>query len=133
MCVGTVLEIHGFLFFYDHCPRLLTMRCVPVRQIGKFAECAGDLSYVQIACAAAFVSLNNSSIVSFYCFTKISRLESRLKFKVRGREIGCARQTFQSGLCGGSSARSSRENNNLLFKNNGQACIFYGNFAKLTA
>ena len=67
-------------------------------QIGKFAECAGDLSYVQIACAAVFVSLNNSSIVSFCCATKISRLEPRLKFKVRGREIGCARQTFQSGL-----------------------------------
>ena len=66
-------------------------------QIGKFAECAGDLSYVQIVCAAAFVSLNNSSIVSFCCFTKISRLEPRLKFKVRGREIGRARQTFQSG------------------------------------
>ena len=66
-------------------------------QIGKFAECAGDLSYVQIACAAVFVSLNNSSIVSFCCFTKISRLEPRLKFKVRGREIGRARQTFQSG------------------------------------
>ena len=66
-------------------------------QIGKFAECAGDLSCVQIACAAVFVSLNNSSIVSFCCFTKISRLELRLKFKVRGREIGRARQTFQSG------------------------------------
>ena len=39
-------------------------------QIGKFAECAGDLSFVQIACAAVFVSLNNSSIVSFCCFTK---------------------------------------------------------------
>ena len=64
---------------------------------GKFAECAGDLSYVGIACAAVFVSLNNSSIVSFCCFTKISRLEPRLKFKVRGREIGRARQTFQSG------------------------------------
>ena len=68
-------------------------------QIGKFAECAGDLSFVQIACAAVFVSLNNSSIVSFCCFTKISRLEPRLKFKVRGREIGRARQTFQSGPC----------------------------------
>ena len=66
-------------------------------QIGKFAECAGDLSYVQIACVAVFVSLNNSSIVSFCCATKISRLEPRLKFKVRGREIGRARQTFQSG------------------------------------
>ena len=53
--------------------------------------------YVQIACAAVFVSLNNSSIVSFCCFTKISPLEPRLKFKVRGREIGRARQTFQSG------------------------------------
>ena len=69
-------------------------------QIGKFAECAGDLSYVQIVCAAAFVSLNNSSIVSFCCFTKISWLEPRLKFKVRGREIGRARQTFQSGIQG---------------------------------
>ena len=67
---------------------------LPGNQIGKFAECAGDLSYVQIACAAVFVSLNNGSIVSFCCFTKISRL----KFKVRGREIGRARQTFQSGL-----------------------------------
>ena len=66
-------------------------------QIGKFAECAGDLSFVRIACAAAFVSLNNSSIVSFCCFTKISRLEPRLKFKVRGGEIGRARQTFQFG------------------------------------
>ena len=67
-------------------------------QIGKFAECAGDLSCIQISCAAVFVSLNNSSIVSFCCLTKISRLEPRLKFKVRGREIGRARQTFQSGL-----------------------------------
>ena len=67
-------------------------------QIGKFVECAGDLSYVQIVCAAAFVSLNNSSIVSFCCFTKISRLEPRLKFKVRGRVIGRTRQTFQSGM-----------------------------------
>ena len=67
-------------------------------QIGKFAKCAGDLSFVQIACAAVFVSLNNSSIVSFCCFTKVSRLEPRLKFKVRGREIGRARQTFQSGV-----------------------------------
>ena len=33
--------------------------------IGKFAECAGDLSYVQIASAAVFVSLNKCSIVSF--------------------------------------------------------------------
>ena len=66
-------------------------------QIGKFAECAGDLSFVQIVCAAAFVSLNNSSIVSFCCLTKILRLEPWLKFKVRGREIGHARQTFQSG------------------------------------
>ena len=71
--------------------------CGEATQIGKFAECAGDLSYVQIACAAVFVSLNNSSIVFFCCFTKISRLEPRLKFKVRGREIGRARQTFQSG------------------------------------
>ena len=48
--------------------------------------------------AAVFVSLNNGSIVvSYCCFTKISRLEPRLKFKVRGREIGRARQTFQSG------------------------------------
>ena len=44
------------------------------------------------------MSLNNSSIVSFCCYTKIVRLEPRLKFKVRGREIGRARQTFQSGL-----------------------------------
>ena len=72
-------------------------------QIGKFAECVGDLSYIQIACAAVFVPLNNSSIVSFCCFTKISRLEPRLKFKVRGREIGRARQTFQSGGGGGGS------------------------------
>ena len=43
------------------------------------------------------MSLNNSSIVSFCCFTKISLLEPRLKFKVRGREIGRARQTFQFG------------------------------------
>ena len=66
-------------------------------QMGKFAESAGDLSYIQISCAAVFVSLNNSSIVSFCCFTKISRLEPRLKFKVCGSEIGRARQTFQSG------------------------------------
>ena len=66
-------------------------------QIGKFAECAGDLSYVQIACAVAIVSLNNRSIVFFCCYTEISWLEPRLKFKVRGREIGRARQTFQSG------------------------------------
>ena len=52
-----------------------------------------------IACAAVFVSLNNSSIVSYCCYTKILRLEPRLKFKVRGREIGRARQTFQSGKC----------------------------------
>ena len=70
-------------------------------QIGKFAECAGDLSFVRIACAAVFVSLNNGSIVSFCCFTKISRLEPRLKFKVRGGEIGRARQTFQSGAVDG--------------------------------
>ena len=76
-----------------HIPKML----IPY-QIGKFAECAGDLSFVQIACAAVFVSLNNSSIVSFCCFTKISRLELRLKLKVRGREIGRARQTFQSGF-----------------------------------
>ena len=66
-------------------------------QIGKFAECAGDLSFVQIACTAVFASLNNSSIVSFCCFTKILRLEPQLKFKVRGGEIGRARQIFQSG------------------------------------
>ena len=78
--------------------RLDSTSAIPVLgQIGKFAECAGDLSYVQIVCVAAFVSLNNSSIVSFCCFTKISRLGPWLKFKVRGREIGRARQTFQSG------------------------------------
>ena len=44
------------------------------------AECVGDLSCIQISCAAVFVSLNNGSIVSF-CFTKISWLELRLKFK----------------------------------------------------
>ena len=65
-------------------------------QIGKFAECMGDLSYVKIACAHVFMSQNNSSIVSFCCVTKISQLEPRLKFIVGGREIGCAR-TFQSG------------------------------------
>ena len=43
------------------------------------------------------MSLNNSSIVSFFCFTKTSRLELRLTFEVCGREIGRARQTFQSG------------------------------------
>ena len=53
------------------------------------------------SCAAVFVSLNNSSIVSFCCFTKISRVEPRLKFKVRGREIGRARQTFHSGNSAG--------------------------------
>ena len=69
-----------------------------VYQIGKFAECAGDLSYIQISCAAVFVSLNDSSIVSSCCFTKISQLEPWLKFKVCGREIISARQTFQSGV-----------------------------------
>ena len=67
-------------------------------QIGKFAECAGDLSYIQISCAAVFAPLNNSSIVSFCCFKKISWLEPGLKIKVCGRVIGRARQTFQSGL-----------------------------------
>ena len=55
-------------------------------QIGKFAECTGDLSYVQNACVAVFVSPNNSFIVSFCCFTKISWLEPQLKFKVSSRE-----------------------------------------------
>ena len=63
----------------------------------KVCRMRGDLSYVQIACSAVFVSLNNRTIVSFCCFTKISRLEPRLKFKVHGREIGRAWQTFQSG------------------------------------
>ena len=67
-------------------------------QIEKFAECTGDLSYVKIACAALFVSLNNSLIVFFCCFTRILQLEPQLKFKVCGREIGRARQTFQSGI-----------------------------------
>ena len=40
------------------------------------------------------------SIVSFCCFTKISWLGPRLKFKVHGREIGHARQSFQSGSHG---------------------------------
>ena len=66
-------------------------------QTGKFAECAGNLSYIQISCTAVFVSLNNSSIVYFCCFMKILQLEPWLKFKVDGREIGYARQTFQSG------------------------------------
>ena len=39
--------------------------------IGKFAECEGDLSYVEIASTAVFVSQNNSSIVSFCCFSKL--------------------------------------------------------------
>ena len=55
-------------------------------------------TYIQISCAAVFVSLNNSSIFSCCCFAKILRLEPQLKFKVRGREIGHARQTFQSGI-----------------------------------
>ena len=67
-------------------------------QIGKFAECAGDFSYIQIAGEAVFVSLNNSSEVSFCCFMKILRLKPQLKFKVRGREIRHAWQTFQSGF-----------------------------------
>ena len=83
---------------YGQSPFVLYLKGLVYDQIGKFAKCAGDLSFVQIACAAVFVSLNNSSIVSFCCFTKISRLEPRLKFKVRGREIGRARQTFQSGF-----------------------------------
>ena len=37
-------------------------------QIGKFAECAGDLSYIQIACMAVFVSLNNGSICFLLLF-----------------------------------------------------------------
>ena len=41
---------------------------------------AQDLCYVKIAFVAVFVSLNNSSIVSFCCFMKISQL----KFKVCG-------------------------------------------------
>ena len=36
----------------------------------KVCRMRGGSLYVQIACAAAFVSLNNSSIVSFCCFTK---------------------------------------------------------------
>ena len=60
-----------------------------------------DLSYVQIACTAVFVSLNNSSTISFCCFMKTSPLEPSLKFKVRGREIGRTRQAFQSGPCAG--------------------------------
>ena len=62
--------------------------------MGKFAECAGDHSKIQIACAAVFLSLNNDSLVSFNCFTKISRLQLQLKLKVQGREIGPARQTL---------------------------------------
>ena len=54
-------------------------------QIGKFAACAGDLSYIQIACVAVFVSL------LLFPFVVIR------KFKVRSREVGRARQTFQSG------------------------------------
>ena len=95
-------QVGKFVNCAPNVKRLITfcapkLKLVSAPQIGKFAECAGDLSYVQIVCAAAFVSLNNSSIVSFCCFTKISRLEPWLKFKVRGREIGRARQTFQSG------------------------------------
>ena len=63
----------------------------------KVCRMCGDPSYFEIACVAVFVSQNNSSIISFCCFTKISWLEPRLKFEVRGREIGRAKQTFQSG------------------------------------
>ena len=38
--------------------------------IGMFAECVGDLFFVQIACPAGFVSRNKKSIVSFCCCTK---------------------------------------------------------------
>ena len=41
---------------------------------------------MRIACAAVFVSLNNSSVVSFCCFTNILQLEPRLKFRERGRQ-----------------------------------------------
>ena len=46
--------------------QFLICTVLAVGQIGKFAECAGDLSYIQIsfAIAAVFVSLNNK----FYCF-----------------------------------------------------------------
>ena len=50
---------------------LFSFRFSQKPQIGKFAECAADLSYVKIACAAVFVSQNNSSIVSFCCFTRL--------------------------------------------------------------
>ena len=43
----------------------------PRVQTGKFAECAGDLSNVQIACAAVFVSLNN--IVLLFPFIVIQK------------------------------------------------------------
>ena len=58
--IGCVLNGREFGQFYQG----------SLTQIGKFAECAGDLSFVQIACAAVFVSLNNSSIVSFCSFMK---------------------------------------------------------------
>ena len=55
-----------------------------------------DHCYIQITCLALFVSLNDSSIVSF--FMKILLQEPLQKFKVRSREISHARQTFQSGM-----------------------------------
>ena len=67
-------------------------------QIGKFAECTVDLSNIQTACAAVFVSLSK-----LYCFlllfTKISLLEMWLKFKVRGREIGHAKLSSLAYKC----------------------------------
>ena len=63
----------------------------------KVCRVHGGSLLCPIACTAIFVSLNNGSIVSFCCFTIILWLELWLKFKVCGREISRARQTFQPG------------------------------------
>ena len=53
------------------------------------------------AWVAGLVSLNNRpNNASLCCCTKILWLELWLKFKVCGREIGCTRETLQSGVKG---------------------------------
>ena len=95
-CTVSVFEVYKKSLLGNRVILLFSFK-LKLGQIGKFAECMGDLSYIQISCAAVFLLPNNSSIVSFCCFTKISELEPWLKFKVRSREIGHVRQTFQSG------------------------------------
>ena len=59
--------------------------------------CGGSLLH-QINCTAVFLSLNNSSIVSFSCLTKILWLKLQLKFKACGRDFDNTTQTIQSVL-----------------------------------